>query len=132
MRTLVIGLFILCAATTYADDVEDLEQRIDDLESEIDDLKSELDDRRSPRPALPALPPGWTWRFVTYAEDPVNWGWQKVPPPKTAEEQAADLRADECERLYPQPPRGKWPGQRTLSLEMLQCIAGDQPSAAPH
>lgn len=100
MRTLAIGLFVLCAATAYADDIDDLEQRIDDLESEIDDL-------RSPRPALPALPPGWKWRFVTYAEDPVNWGWQKVPPP-------IDLKIESCNQKY-----------QKQSLDWLDCIANE-------
>ena len=86
MRTLAIGLFVLCAATAYADDIDDLEQRIDDLESEIDDL-------RSPRPArlyLPALPPGWTWEYTPLHRDPVNGGWHKVPPPKPAEQRAVE------------------------------------------
>lgn len=123
MRTLAIGLFVLCAATAYADDIDDLEQRIDDLESKIDDL-------RSPRPALPALPPGWKWRFVTYAEDPVNWGWQKVPPPKTAEQRAVELRAAECDRLYQRYVHPPGPG--TLTLEWVKCLTSDQSSAGTY
>lgn len=102
MRSLAIGLFVLCATVAHADDIRKLERRIEELESEVDDL-------RSPRPALPALPPGWTWRFVTFAEDPINWGWQKVPPPKTAEE----LQVDECQRLYGNP----------RTIEWYECIA---------
>jgi hypothetical protein len=116
MRTLAIGLFVLCAATAYADDIDDLEQRIDDLENEIDDL-------RSPRPArlnLPTLPPGWTWEYTPLHRDPVNGGWHKVPPPR-------DPAVELCDQMYPQPPG---PGTRTLSW--LDCVANGMSHDTKH